>query len=770
MRSAVAATSTHTMMHMPPRSPQRTGLDPNGMPVDTSDRPDLAAINSGSNNAITKMIPSAFNRTRPILTSRPLEKDDKFLITTKIPPSVKRKSQGQTVLLWELEDEDDIPTLSDSSGEVESLEMSNQAVLSGENNTLMTHGISPSEEGTDDVFSDLGLNYARVKTDPTTLSINSKLTSDSAGHASSSLDYWRQDETLLSPEGDAKEPSGDIPQTSDEHTARLKEIMHKRKHDKKKRRKKKKHSMYCDDSGSSAVSGASSNTITSSTLSRHTNDSARPKELLHISSETKNNSPRSDGTNVISGDSKSLPKVFQEKASHDDDKASNISGGSATSSIFEATRAKLKSYLTSYSRKKKDKKGTQKGSASTVVSSPLSPSARISPSGGTYMNQGTPSTLSTLFSIDESLDSTPYKMPFESPSKPPQSPRSRKSFEGNISPLTLGVECRTSAVPSKTHLTNNNNTEKNDTTTQIINLPWSHDDKDATFEGKPITGHYSGPVNEFLKAHGMGKIVLKANSSPTVFTGTWENGKLISPLIAEAEHVTSDEYEHIESVRGRTKKNAKMPDSAPQGTKITYAINSNRRISIGAARAREVAALHELGKKRRKHKPRIRYNLGDACRTPQDMIICHSKHEAIKSASILKKWDGAFIKRSCGVWTYAILIERAPQPTNVLKRRLEFFYWATEWEVDPRCELEDSMLFAIDSDGSTKIIPKHTWAKYVRRIKHNSVPDIPKSVQAVPPVDIKTNPCHDERDDSNEKLVYLDDSGTESDGGYIGVI
>lgn len=111
------------------------------------------------------------------------------------------------------------------------------------------------------------------------------------------------------------------------------------------------------------------------------------------------------------------------------------------------------------------------------------------------------------------------------------------------------------------------------------------------------------------------------------------------------------------------------------------------------------------------------------------MIICSSKQEAIESASQLKKWDGAFIKRSCGVWTYAVLIERAPQPLNVLKKRLEYFYWATVWEVDPRDDVEDSMLFAIDDDGSTKIIPEHIWAKYVRRVNPNPVPNTSKSVQ-----------------------------------------
>ena len=112
------------------------------------------------------------------------------------------------------------------------------------------------------------------------------------------------------------------------------------------------------------------------------------------------------------------------------------------------------------------------------------------------------------------------------------------------------------------------------------------------------------------------------------------------------------------------------------------------------------------------------------------MIICYSKHAATVSAGLLKKWDGAFIKRSSGVWTYAILIERALQPIDVITRRLEYFYWTTVWEVDPRYEMEDSMLFAIDGDGGTKIIPKHAWFNYVRRLNPTLLPNLAESSEA----------------------------------------
>jgi hypothetical protein len=133
------------------------------------------------------------------------------------------------------------------------------------------------------------------------------------------------------------------------------------------------------------------------------------------------------------------------------------------------------------------------------------------------------------------------------------------------------------------------------------------------------------------------------------------------------------------------------------------------------------------------------------------MIICRSKHAATESASLLRRWDGAFIKRSSGVWTYAVLIERALQPMAVLKKRLEYFYWATVWEVDPRDEMEDSMLFAIDGDGSTKIIPRHIWANYVRRIKRNPIPNIPRRISNPLPTEGTTKPSS--QDDNDIQII-----------------
>ena len=652
-----------SMLHVDERSDRNNDLDTISSRI---------PFNGGDGGCAPKKIPPAFNRTRPSpLVPRKLfpTPEENTMEGHKSPPSVNRKSQEKIVFLWELEDEDDIP--SDSSVENGSpfgFGISEQAVLSRKSGT-QKKGTSFSERG-EDVTSDLGYNHLRVKSCPNTPRQN-KSSSEAAGPTKSFSFHALPSQRVSSALKET--PRGDIPQSPDEHSARLKEILNEREKTKRKK-KTKNRSNNTDDSddycyGSSVVSGAS-NTRTSS---KYTDDPVNYlNEKLH-SSEKKRNSFRSDdaeGSAVSRGSNGSGAK-FEKKYNTKvvaDDKASDVSGGSNTSSVFAATRAKLKGYLTSY--KKKDKKvetQTEPNTSATAAASPLSP-VRGSPS--------------TLFSIEESEPDSALKMSLsKSPRRTPKS-SSRKSFEEKISHLSTPPRIHT-AVES-------------DTTTQVINLPWCHDSKDASLDENSITGLYSGPVNELLQPHGKGKLVLKANNS-LAFHGTWEDGKLVSPLTDEKEPTTDDEGEINEPKNSEVgldiyihdhdspRERMKKPTQTDlQGTtSIKYDVNSHhnhRRISNPDI-ARESAALGKVRekaakKKRCKRMPLVRYNLGDACRTPQDMIICRSKHAATESASLLRKWDGAFIKRSSGVWTYAyaVLIERAPQALNVPKKRLEYFF------------------------------------------------------------------------------------------------
>ena len=785
--------------------------DPPGTPpisssmcVDERSDRSMTAVRPFNGGATPKKIPPAFNRTIPTpVTPRVLFSDENNRERRhKSPPSVKRKGQEKPVFLWELEDEDDIPALSDSSGEHESpLAISDMAVLSGNVYTPQRKGppLFYTERG-GDVASDPGYSKSRVKTNPNSATKQEASSSDVAGPTSFSSPNNRwQNGTHFSPSKRGtnttnEQPSGDIPQSPDEHTARLKEIMNKR--EKKKKRKKTKKRCDTEDSD---VSGASSNTRTSSSVTKYADDPnqyltnlLQQNEIL-TNSEKKRSSFRSDdaASAVSSKDSKgstvsSLGSKSSSIASHgkwrdakiekkyptviDADKgsdaSSDVSGASNTSSIFAATRAKLKGYLKTY--KKSDKKKLQKDSNKSTkpAASQLSPARELPP--GNEITQGTPG---TLFSIEESDSDSPLRKVHSNSPRTPAS-RNRRNFEEKITYLSTPPSSSTSKI-SLPHI---HEAVESDTTTKVMDLPWRYDGKNMVSDDKSITelkhvGLYSGPVNEVLQPHGKGKIVLKANSSE-IFYGTWEDGKLVSPLTDEKEPVTDDEDEIDESLpnasRGRikeeptqTENSAALTNRTPQTASVKYAVNRHhiqKRISMDAAIERESAALAKVRDKKRrqpkpKPKPLVRYNIGDACRTPQDMIICSSKHAATESAGLLKKWGGAFIKRSSGVWTYAILIERALQPIDVIKRRLEYFYWTTVWEVDPRYEMEDSMLFAIDGDGGTKIIPRHAWAKYIRRIQRNTIPDIPRRISNPLPTEIAIESSGQD----GGKAVSLDD-------------
>jgi hypothetical protein len=122
----------------------------------------------------------------------------------------------------------------------------------------------------------------------------------------------------------------------------------------------------------------------------------------------------------------------------------------------------------------------------------------------------------------------------------------------------------------------------------------------------------------------------------------------------------------------------------------------------------------------RSTKSKQRYSLGDVARTPKHMIIHRSNTEAINSASLLKQYEQAFLKRSNGLWTLAIMADRSLQPTQ------RDSHWYSEWEIDSATmELEESMLFVINEHGATKAVRRSLWGKYVRRMNvHEIEPNV----------------------------------------------
>ena len=382
--------------------------------------------------------------------------------------------------------------------------------------------------------------------------------------------------------------------------------------------------------------------------------------------------------------------------------ASDVGGNSNTSSMFSS----FKKYISLNSRKRNDYKSSSMATAKEEAASSSDSDRSRNVSSSTLQNS------------KESKLCYPHCRPPRTPTD--SNSRSPQSYEeiSEISPLTPEKEVKrkspSSIIPpfsTKPYLPSISLFEETEYTTKIINLPWSDD---ASTSGKQLAGKYSGPVNSFLQPHGEGKLVVESCKS-LVFYGTWGSGKLVSPLTCERDPIASDGDDFG---RGRRKHAANKID------------DTSHRMPAGARTGRVSDNGSKVSKKLQKPKSFAQYNIGDACRSPKDMIICRSRHEATESAGLLRKWDGAFIKRSSGIWTYAVLIERSMQPVDIVKRRQDFFHWASAWEVDPHYEMEDSMLFAINGNGGTKIIPKHCWAKFIRRFNRYAGPNLTESRKA----------------------------------------
>ena len=120
-------------------------------------------------------------------------------------------------------------------------------------------------------------------------------------------------------------------------------------------------------------------------------------------------------------------------------------------------------------------------------------------------------------------------------------------------------------------------------------------------------------------------------------------------------------------------------------------------------------------------KKKKKYLLGEVARTPRDMIIHRSTTHAIHQASLLAKYDQAFLKRSNGLWTASVLADRGMQPKNSASSS----HWYTADEIEEMekknsstsMEVEESMLFVINEDGATKIVKRRHWGKFIRCIQ-----------------------------------------------------
>jgi hypothetical protein len=97
------------------------------------------------------------------------------------------------------------------------------------------------------------------------------------------------------------------------------------------------------------------------------------------------------------------------------------------------------------------------------------------------------------------------------------------------------------------------------------------------------------------------------------------------------------------------------------------------------------------------------YTLGETARSPSHMIIELTSEKATEAVNSLSIHEFAFIKRSNGRYTYAVLAFRSNEEDN-----------------NSNHSLEECMTFVLSDSGCTKMIKKRQWSEFVRLISTNN--------------------------------------------------
>jgi hypothetical protein len=198
-----------------------------------------------------------------------------------------------------------------------------------------------------------------------------------------------------------------------------------------------------------------------------------------------------------------------------------------------------------------------------------------------------------------------------------------------------------------------------------------------------IHGKYFGPVDDAFRPHGTGEfhIVNDVDGSKFHFGGTiWENGFMVSSQLMMFRRTMEGD-----GMKSKKKKKSKqMRQSASTSSSTELGVDNSVLTS-------QVTNSHE-------------YSLGEIARSRTDMIIAPDSVSATEATSTLHVHDKAFLQRSNGLWTVAMLADRSMQPKN--SYRVSSKWYSQEEIGDYKSEvLEESLLFVINVEGGTKIVP-----------------------------------------------------------------
>jgi len=100
------------------------------------------------------------------------------------------------------------------------------------------------------------------------------------------------------------------------------------------------------------------------------------------------------------------------------------------------------------------------------------------------------------------------------------------------------------------------------------------------------------------------------------------------------------------------------------------------------------------------------YRIGEQIRSPSHMMTMPTSEEAFQLVSTMKTHDFAFVKRSDGSYSYAILAFRSLEPSN--NRRNANL-------------LEEYMTFVVDFSRSTMVLKKEKWVECIHPCKTRGI-------------------------------------------------
>ena len=112
------------------------------------------------------------------------------------------------------------------------------------------------------------------------------------------------------------------------------------------------------------------------------------------------------------------------------------------------------------------------------------------------------------------------------------------------------------------------------------------------------------------------------------------------------------------------------------------------------------------------------YRLGESIQSPHDIMIFPTEKEMMQRINSLKVHDFAFVRRSNGTWTYAILADRGKQ--KVTSASLDGGVPKVSEagnENSSNLEKEEFMMFVMNEARSVKVIWKSQWKNCIRCIR-----------------------------------------------------